>query len=535
MHESKYSLTGNYCAYLRKSRADRDAEQQGEADVLLRHKNILENLATKMGVSIKKFYSEVVSGETIADRPVMRELLLDVQSEMWDGVLVVEVERLARGNTKDQGIVSEYFKYSNTKIVTPLKIYDPNDEYDEEYFEFGLFMARREYKTINRRLMRGRLISLEEGNYIASTAPYGYNRIKNLDSKGYTLEINEEEAKVVRFIFDWYCHGILNEDGSITKLGSDAIARRLDSLGITPRISSTWSRATISDILKNPIYYGDVRFGYKPYDKKIKEGTVVRVRSTNKNCKQNRGKHPAIIDYDLFMLAQKQKIINSKNTTPSSSILQNPLSGLVYCQKCGTLMTRLAPNTRNKYATLKCPNRYCNNVSSPLFLVEEQLLNFLEEWVANHEVTEQNTDLNTPVNKEMVMLHDIIKTNDLEIKRLTTQLNKAYDLLEQEIYTPDIFRARQAMLTSDIEILNLSNDKNKKELKKLEKVKYSNELFIPRIRHLLGTYSDSPAAIQNELLKEIIARIDYVKDSPNTRGKLLNTNFTLNIYPKLPH
>ena len=42
-------------------------------------------------------------------------------------------------------------------IITPIKIYDPNDEYDEEYFEFGLFMSRREYKTIKRRMQRGRV------------------------------------------------------------------------------------------------------------------------------------------------------------------------------------------------------------------------------------------------------------------------------------------------------------------------------------------------------------------------------------------
>ncbi len=48
----------------------------------------------------------------------------------------------------DQGIVSQAFKYSGTRIITPTKTYDPNNEFDEEYFEFGLFMSRREYQTI---------------------------------------------------------------------------------------------------------------------------------------------------------------------------------------------------------------------------------------------------------------------------------------------------------------------------------------------------------------------------------------------------
>ena len=63
----------------------------------------------------------------------MQQLLQDVEEGLWAGVLVMEVERLARGNTLDQGIVSNTFKYSSTKIVTPVKTYDPNNEFDEEY------------------------------------------------------------------------------------------------------------------------------------------------------------------------------------------------------------------------------------------------------------------------------------------------------------------------------------------------------------------------------------------------------------------
>ena len=103
---------------------------------------------------------------------------------MWDGVLVVEVERLARGDTIDQGVVSRAFQYSDTKIITPTKTYDPDNEFDEEYFEFGLFMSRREYKTIKRRLNAGRIASVKEGKYCGTKPPYGYERIKLHGEKG---------------------------------------------------------------------------------------------------------------------------------------------------------------------------------------------------------------------------------------------------------------------------------------------------------------------------------------------------------------
>ena len=134
---------GNYAMYLRKSRADREAEARGEMETLARHEKLLFETAKRMQITVSAVYKEIVSGETISARPVMQKLLAEIEQGIWDGVLVVEVERLARGDTIDQGIVSQAFKLSDTKIITPVKVYDPNNEFDEEYFEFGLFMSRR--------------------------------------------------------------------------------------------------------------------------------------------------------------------------------------------------------------------------------------------------------------------------------------------------------------------------------------------------------------------------------------------------------
>lgn len=156
-----------HCLYLRKSRADIEAEAHGEGETLARHEKLLLEVAKRGHYNITQIYREIVSGETIAARPVVQKLLQEVEDGKWEGVLVVEVERLARGDTIDQGVMAQAFKYSGTKIITPLKVYDPANEFDEEYFEFGLFMSRREYKTINRRLVRGRNASAKEGKWVS--------------------------------------------------------------------------------------------------------------------------------------------------------------------------------------------------------------------------------------------------------------------------------------------------------------------------------------------------------------------------------
>ena len=73
----------------------------------------------------------------------MQQLLREVEAGMWDGVLVMEVERLARGDTIDQGTVSRAFQFSDTKIITPLKVYDPTTNLMKNTSNLG-FLCREE-------------------------------------------------------------------------------------------------------------------------------------------------------------------------------------------------------------------------------------------------------------------------------------------------------------------------------------------------------------------------------------------------------
>lgn len=133
----------NVLLYLRKSRDD---ENESKEETLARHERMLIDYCKRYDLKVEKVYKEVVSGESIAARPEVKKLLDDVAYGSYDGVVVVELERLSRGNQIDQAEILEIFKKSGTKIYTLNKVYDfsSNDEIDEEFFEFGLFMSRRE-------------------------------------------------------------------------------------------------------------------------------------------------------------------------------------------------------------------------------------------------------------------------------------------------------------------------------------------------------------------------------------------------------
>lgn len=520
-----------YCIYLRKSRADKDAEAHGEGETLARHEAMLLTLANKMNLEIKEIYREIVSGETIAARPVMQQLLSEVEQGLWDGVLVVEVERLARGNTKDQGIVSEAFKYGDCKIITPIKTYDPDNEFDEEYFEFGLFMSRREYKTINRRIQRGRLASLQEGKYIAGTAPFGYTKVKIQNDKGWTLEINEDEVKTVKLIFSLYTQGELQDDGSYKRLGMYLIAKKLDSIGYKTRSGKSWIPSTIKAIITNQTYIGKVIWRRRPVNKNMNNGIVSESRNRNHEYVSYDGVHPAIITEEEYNLAQR--ILSTRGNAPivSNTILKNPLSGLVVCGKCGTLMTRTYSNTKEGYYILKCPNRDCDNISSAIYLIEREILKGLSEWMESYSLKWDDDNHKEP--DSLSMAKGLLEKSESELSKLETQLNNTYALLEQGVYDLELFKKRNASITNDIAIYKTTIEQLQNNYNiALEREKIKNT-FIPNVKNILEVYDtlDSPAA-KNNMLKEIIDHITYLKTIKADRNSKENTPFYLDIVPK---
>ena len=198
--------------YLRKSRKDMDYFKDEPIEkTLQRHEKELQDFIINIfGKPIPEhnIYREVASGDTIDDRPVMQEVLSIIEEDNIKGVVCIEIERLARGNTVDQGVIAQTFQYTDTKIITPIKIYNLDNEDDLSYFEDGLYQARKYLKYTKRILARGRLRSVKDGKYVGSILPYGFNKVKLENEKGYVLVENKAESKVVRLIADLFLNGL---------------------------------------------------------------------------------------------------------------------------------------------------------------------------------------------------------------------------------------------------------------------------------------------------------------------------------------
>lgn len=125
--------------YLRKSQSD-DPNMTVE-EVLAKHESDLQEWAVEafgQKVPESQIYREVVSGETIADRPVMQTVLNLMELPSIKGVIAIEPQRFSRGDLEDCGRIVNAFRYTRTLAMTPQKVYNITDEYDRKFFEMEL-------------------------------------------------------------------------------------------------------------------------------------------------------------------------------------------------------------------------------------------------------------------------------------------------------------------------------------------------------------------------------------------------------------
>lgn len=492
-------------AYLRKSRSD-DALLTVE-EVLQKHETILDewaerNIGEKLDESHK--FREVVSGETIDDRPEMLRLLKQIESPRVKAVLVVEVQRLSRGDLEDAGRLIKLLRYTNTLVITPQKTYDLRDEYDRDFFERELKRGN-EFLEYQKKIMnRGRLLSVQQGNFIGSVAPYGYNKVFVLDGKRKcpTLEINEQEANIVRMVYDMYVN---------KNMGRTNIAHYLDNLGAKPPKGKYWSPAALKEMLTNIHYIGKVKWNFRKTVTIIEDGEVkhTRPKANIDEYLVFDGRHPAIIDEKLFYASIEKHGRNPR--AKRGKELKNPFAGLLYC-KCGRAMSLRTYKTKDgkerNAPRLLCDNQVKCNTGSSLFEdVNKKVTEVLQECINDFQVR-INSD-----NKDARKLHaNLIKDLEKKLVALDEKEVNLWDKYTEEEMPKQIFDKLNEKLLQEKEEINTALCQAKKSMP--DPVDYEERL--QRFQDALDALNDDDksAKDKNALLKACIERIEYHREKP---------------------
>lgn len=490
--------------YNRKSRSDDPLLSVEE--VLERHGKILEEYAIRyLGGPIpdENKYKEVASSETIDDRPEMVRLLKAVESPAVKAVLVVEVQRLSRGDLEDAGRLIRILRYTNTYVITPHKTYDLRDEYDRDAFERELKRGNEYLEYFKKIQQRGKLASIKEGNYVASVAPFGYDRQMIKDGKRtcYTLVEKKDEADIVRLIFEWYC----NED-----IGVTAICRRLESMAIKTKTGGhKWKPSIIFGILENIHYIGYVRWNWRKTVKIIEDQEVKELRPKAKVNEYLifKGKHEPIISEDIFNKAQE--IRGSKPRNKTDTTLKNPFSGLMYC-RCGA---KMGYNTYTKNGKTFAPPKlvcgeqvYCKSGSADFNEVMKYVCDTLRDCITDFEVR-----INSERDDSEKLYKNIVKNLENKLAEL-----EAKELAQWEAQTdpdPDkrmpqhIFKRLNEKLLSEKEEVSKALREARESVP--QPIDYREKIL--KFTDALAALEDPniSAKVKNQYLREIIERIEY--------------------------
>lgn len=505
--EELHLMPDEIIAYLRKSRADDPLLTVEE--VLARHEAILDewterNLGAKIAENMK--YREVCSGETIADRPEIQKVLKMVESPKIKAILIVEVQRLSRGDLEDCGRLIKLLRYTNTLVITPQKIYDLRDEYDRDSFERELKRGNEFLEYTKKIMQRGQLRSVSEGNFIGSIPPYGYNKVWITEGKRKcpTLAINEEQANVVRMIFDMYTN---------QNLGMPTICNRLDEMGVTPPKGDHWSNRALKDMLSNVHYLGKVKWNWRKTITIVEDGNIKKTRPKSEIGEYlvYEGRHEAIITEELFNATQEKL---GKNTRVRKNMgIRNPFAGLIYCQ-CGRAMSlriyKKADGSERNAPRLLCDDiTHCGTGSCTYDEMLEMVKGILTQCIEDFERRiESNSGDSMKLHEKLLKTLEK-KMQDLDAREIAQWEAQSHPDESQRM-PPHIFKMLNEKLLKEKEEVKEAMCNARKSMP--DPIDYQEKVV--RFRKALEALEDpeKDAEAKNRLLKDCIERIDYNRE-----------------------
>lgn len=487
------------------------------------------------------YADEGISGTQIKKRTQFKRMIDDALNGKIDMIIAKSISRFARNTLDTLKIVRElrehnvdvYFEKENIHTL----------ELDSEMFLtlYSAF-AQAESESTSMNVKMGLNAKMKRGEPVGNQNCYGY--IWNEETK--ELEINEEQASIVRFIFDLYIKGV----------GGRTIAHRLNDKGVPTYFNKKWSQGSISRIIKNEKYVGDL-LGQKYYV----VDPLSHKRCLNYGEKEQyyvKDHHIGIIDRDTWNKAQE--ILNKRNNNKKDNgrehrttySLKYDFSSKIVCGYCNSTYVR-RQGTKRKDGTApiywKCfqqvdEKRYCEKSK---FIRDDVLKDMFVELynlivINKHQTKEKLLEAIKSTLKENNYQKDIDKLS-VDLDKLNIKLSKLVDMKLEEIIDKDTYVKKEKEIKMQIteleeKITNLQNQENTnnniaKKIKEIEKIvnaptslkEFDKEVFDSIVERIVIGEDDSDEQVIRFILK---TGVEY-KCKENSR---IDTNVSFGNYKR---
>lgn len=489
-------------------------EKEAQIDSLEKQIEFFNEFTKKNGYELYKLYAdEGISGKQIKHRKQFQQMMIDAKAKKFDKVVVKDVSRFAR-NTVDL-----------LQSVRELKSYGVqvdflnNGEVMEGGSEFILTilgaMAQQESANMSKRVKFGKDITAKKGR--VPNLVFGYDKIPD---ERYTLKINEEEAKIVKEIFESYVY---------KGIGTTKIAWNLNDRGIrTKKTKSKWVQTSIVRMLKNPIYTGRVT--------NKKSEVTDFITGTRKELPEEEWivvekPEMRIISDELFNRAQEllEQRSNEFKLNNKREKTEYVFSTLIYCKHCGYSFRRIKRKYTAdgpEYIRWVCSGRNSmgvNHCPNTTVIDEEELLNAIKIYLKS--IIKNKKDFMKAVEKEFEKITKLRENNERseesllkEIEKVTVKKQKYMEMFQNEIINIQELKKYTNPLNEDIARLE-------RELKLITSEIKEKDVLEKELNKTIKTVDDilNNQTITNAMLKTIIDVIEVDSDSNvEVRLKLLN-------------
>lgn len=455
------------CAYCRVS-TDSEEQQTSYSSQIKHYSEQIKSNPEWEFVGI--YADEGISGTQVKKRTEFKRMIDDALKGKIDIIIAKSISRFAR-NTLDTLKYVRLLREHNVDVYFEKENIHTLNLDSEMFLTLFSAFAQAESESISQNVKLGLKAKMKRGELVGNCCCYGYQRGKE---KG-TIEIVEEQAEVVRDIFNWYISG----------LGYKVIAQKLNELGIPSYTNKKWLGTSVKSIITNEKYVGDL-LNQKSYS--IDPLTHKTIKNYGEKEKYYvKDHHEPIISREVWNTAQeiyKERSSKADYGHDSVHAMHYPFSKKIVCGLCGYNFVRRMRSRKYTRIYWKCwertANQDCNAISLREEYLEEMFVQIYNSIVLNKHKTKEKllnaiketiteSDCKNKIDKfkkEQEILQNRL-SNLIDMKLDDFSNKEAYNQKEQEITERLKFISNEIQCYEDLESENKTLAKKLKEIENI--------------------------------------------------------------------
>jgi site-specific DNA recombinase len=426
-----------------------------------------ENYARSKGLNIVATYIDQAKTGTNVERENFQRMINDSGKGRFQFLILHKLDRFSR----DKFDAVTFKRKLKMNGVTILSVTENLDNSPESVMLEPCLEGMAQYFPLNlsREVMKGMKESAYKCTHLGGIPPLGYD----VDPLTKKYVLNEEEAAIVRTIFEKYASGT----------GYNQILDYLNGNGFKSKRGRTFGKNSLHDLLRNEKYMGKFIFN-KKLEKDVSGKRNPQVKPENEWIIVEGGL-PAIIDEEIFNKVQVKMSSNKKKAGCFKAKEVYLLSGLLMCGECGASMygnSHYDGRHRSRYSAYMCSNnanhKGCNNIRVRKELIENYILDELEEKLFSDTTIQQVCEMVREYNdRKCAEFNMELSVVDEELTDISAKINKIVRFITESDLSLETVREEMKQL----ELKKRSLEAQIKEMTVIDNASFVSEMMIAEL------------------------------------------------------